>query len=216
MNDENKSDDLPFLDDLPFTPGPEPEPAPAPSPAPPSEPAGPLPGTTAPPSEPPTQPAAAPEPPAGTPERQPAAQPEPSTAPRQPTAAPAQPTVAGAPPAAAAPPAATLAEPEHGRTRQGVRAVGWEEDKRAVIPPAVLAHRMQRYSIYLIVTAFLLMAMNYDALSLSAVLWFATGLSAGFAILCAVAVVLLNAIAWNFDRLRDELRGGRPVIDLRE
>ncbi|HKJ91944.1 MAG TPA: hypothetical protein VJ957_02195, partial [Longimicrobiales bacterium] len=64
--------------------------------------------------------------------------------------------------------------------------------------------------------AFLLMGANYDALTLPAVLWFAAGLSAAFAILCAVAVVLLNAIAWNFDRLRDELRGGRQAVDLRE
>ncbi|MEJ2184480.1 MAG: hypothetical protein P8Z36_00920 [Gemmatimonadota bacterium] len=117
MSDANKSDDLPFLDDLPYTPTPEQEP-----------------------------------------ERPPAPESADRTAPKE----------------------------------------------------------MQRYSVYLIVAAFLLMGLNYDALSLSAVLWFAAGLSAGFAILCAVAVVLLNAVAWNFDRLREELRGGRESIDLRE
>lgn len=88
-------------------------------------------------------------------------------------------------------------------------------DRKHVIPPAVLAGRMQRYSIYLMVAAFLLMAANFSALSVSAVLWFASGLVAGFALLCATAVVMLNAIAWNFDRLREELRGGRQATSLR-
>ena len=84
-----------------------------------------------------------------------------------------------------------------------------------VIPPALLAHRMQRYSVYLIVTAFLLIALNYRAVTVDAVLWFAAGLAATFALLCAVTVVVLNAIAWNFERMRDEWRGGRDVTDMR-
>lgn len=88
--------------------------------------------------------------------------------------------------------------------------------RKFVIPPAVLAHRMQRYAVYLIVCSFLLMLANVRALSLEAVLWFASGLAAAFALLCATTVVVLNAIAWNFDRMREELRGGRQATDMRE
>ncbi len=217
MSDQNKADDLPFLDDLPYTPAPgskpdQPEaldtpaapvapdvpspaeraaarPAPARQPAPPAPKAAPAPHPTGPGQRTAaTKPAVATHP---TPDPQ-AAQPGPTSKPAPAVAPAAPPEFEWHPPA-----------PE-------------TDGKRAVIPPAVLASRMQRYSIYLIVAAFLLVGANYDALSLSAVLWFAAGLTAGFAILCAVAVVLLNAIAWNFDRLRDELRGGREVVDLRE
>ena len=87
--------------------------------------------------------------------------------------------------------------------------------RKHVIPPAVLAHRMERYAIYLIAIAFLLMAVNLSALSLEAVLWFATGLATAFALLCGVAVVVLNGIAWNFERIQEELRGGREAVDMR-
>lgn len=87
--------------------------------------------------------------------------------------------------------------------------------RKYVIPPAVLAHRMQRYAVYLMVCAFLLLAVNVSALSVSAVLWFAAGLTAAFALLCATTVVVLHAIAWNFDRLREELQGGRQATDMR-
>jgi hypothetical protein len=73
--------------------------------------------------------------------------------------------------------------------------------RKHVIPPAILAQRMQRYAIYLIVLAFVLLAINYRALRLSSVIWYASILCAVFGILCAVAVTILNAIAWNFDRL---------------
>ena len=84
-----------------------------------------------------------------------------------------------------------------------------------VIPPAVLAHRMQRYALYLMICAFMLMALNYSALSLEAVLWFAAGLAAVFALLCATSAVLLNAIQWDYERLREEMRGGRQSTDMR-
>jgi hypothetical protein len=74
---------------------------------------------------------------------------------------------------------------------------------------------MQRYSVALMVVAFVLLAVNYADLSVETVLWFAAMLTAVFAILCAVTVVILNAIAWNFDRLQDELKGGREVQDMR-
>lgn len=87
--------------------------------------------------------------------------------------------------------------------------------RKYVIPPAVLAHRMQRYAVYLMVCAFLLLAVNLSALSVSAVLWFAAAIAAAFALLCATTVAVLNAIAWNFDRLREELQGGRQATDMR-
>lgn len=83
--------------------------------------------------------------------------------------------------------------------------------RRHVIPPAVQAQRMQRYAIYLMVLAFALVGANYQSLTLEGVLWFAAGLTAGFSVLCAVAVVILNGLAWNFDRMRVELQGGRQA-----
>ena len=67
---------------------------------------------------------------------------------------------------------------------------------------------MQRYSVYLLVCAFLLIWANYPSLTLSGVLWFGAGISAAFGLLCAIAVVVLNGQAWNFDRLREELTAG--------
>lgn len=87
--------------------------------------------------------------------------------------------------------------------------------RKFIIPPAVVAHRMQRYAIYLMACAFLLMAANLNTLTLETVLWFATGIAAVFALLCAITVVILHAIAWNFDRMREELHGGRTATDMR-
>ncbi len=81
--------------------------------------------------------------------------------------------------------------------------------RKHVIPPHVQADRMHRYSIYLLVGAFVLIGFNYRSLTMSSVLWFAAGLCAGFALLCAIAVVILHGLAWNFDRLRDEWTGAR-------
>ncbi len=89
-------------------------------------------------------------------------------------------------------------------------------ERKHVIPPHVQAARMQRYSVYLLVGAFALVGVNYASLTMSAVLWFAAGISAAFALLCAIAVVILNAIAWNFDRLREEQIGLRSSQDFRE
>ena len=83
------------------------------------------------------------------------------------------------------------------------------------IPPAVLAHRMQRYALYLMICAFLLLALNMGALTVELVLWFAAGLAAVFALLCATAAVLLNAIQWDFEHTREELKGGRKATDMR-
>ena len=89
-------------------------------------------------------------------------------------------------------------------------------ERKHVIPPHVQAARMQRYSIYLMVGAFALVGVNYTSLTMSSVLWFAAGISAAFALLCAIAVVILHAIAWNFDRLREEQIAPRPSQDFRE
>ena len=87
--------------------------------------------------------------------------------------------------------------------------------RKYVIPPAILAIRMQRYSVALMILAFVLVAVNFANLSVEIVLWFAAGVSAVFAIMCAVAVVILNALAWNFDRIREELHGGRAATDMK-
>lgn len=87
--------------------------------------------------------------------------------------------------------------------------------RKHVIPPAVMANRMSRYSVYLMGCAFLLVAANYQALSLSAVLWFAAVVCTTFALLCAVTVIVLRGVAWNFDRMAEELRGGRAGMSMR-
>ena len=87
--------------------------------------------------------------------------------------------------------------------------------RKHVIPPAVMAHRMQRYSMSLMIVAFLLIGLNFTTLSREVVLWFAAGLTAVFAILCAVTVVILNALAWNFERLKLELHGGTEATDMK-
>ena len=89
--------------------------------------------------------------------------------------------------------------------------------RKFVIPPAVLANRMQRYAVYLMVCAFVLMLANVRALSLGAVLWFATAMAAAFALLCAVTAVILNGIQWNFERLKEDLTtGGRQAVDMHD
>jgi hypothetical protein len=86
--------------------------------------------------------------------------------------------------------------------------------RKHVIPPHVQANRMQRYSLYLLIAAFLLVGLNYPSLSMSSVLWFAAGLCAAFGLLCATAVIILHGLAWNFDRLRDEWAGRRSSQDV--
>ena len=78
-----------------------------------------------------------------------------------------------------------------------------------------MAQRMQRYSISLMIMAFILVVMNLPTLTLEKVLWFAAGVMAMFAILCGVAVVILNASAWNFDRLKQEMHGGLEATDMK-
>lgn len=87
-------------------------------------------------------------------------------------------------------------------------------ERRHVIPPAVQAARMQRYSVYLVVLAFIIVGANYASLTMSSVLWFAAGLTAAFSLLCAVAVIILHGLAWNFDRLQEEMEGRRAALDV--
>jgi hypothetical protein len=89
--------------------------------------------------------------------------------------------------------------------------------RKFVIPPAVLANRMQRYAVYLIVCAFALMLANVRALSLEALLWFATAMAAAFALLCGVTAVILNAVQWTFERLKEDVTtGGRQAVDMHD
>ncbi len=71
--------------------------------------------------------------------------------------------------------------------------------------PALLAHKLQRYSMMLIVAAFVLIGFNFEVVTRESVLWFMAGLCAAMAVLYGVATTILDAIAWNFERLRDEL-----------
>ncbi len=84
-------------------------------------------------------------------------------------------------------------------------------ERRHIIPPAVQAARMQRYSVYLVVLAFIIVGANYQSLTMASVLWFAAGITAAFSLLCAITVVILDAIAWNFDRLQSEMDGRRSA-----
>ncbi len=86
--------------------------------------------------------------------------------------------------------------------------------KKHVNLPALLAGRMQRYSIYLMVVAFVLLGINLAEITRETALWFMAGLSAVFALLCGIAVTILDAIAWNFERLREEL--GHTAITMEE
>jgi hypothetical protein len=87
-------------------------------------------------------------------------------------------------------------------------------DRRHVIPPAVQAARMQRYSVYLMVLAFIIVGANFQSVTPGTILWFAAGITVTFSLLCAITVVILHAIAWNFDRLRDEWAGQREAREV--
>ena len=87
-------------------------------------------------------------------------------------------------------------------------------ERRQVIPPAVQAARMQRYSVYLMVLGFIIVAANYQSVTTGTILWFAAGITVTFSLLCAITVVVLHAIAWNFDRLREEWAGQRTAREV--
>lgn len=79
--------------------------------------------------------------------------------------------------------------------------------KRAVIPPAVEADRMRRYSVLLMVGAFALLGANVMEFSLGNLLWFAALLLANVAIVLGTGAVVMRGLQWHYDRLADEFRG---------
>lgn len=81
--------------------------------------------------------------------------------------------------------------------------------------PALLAHRMQRYSMALMAVAVVLLGFNLPQMTLEKALWLGAGLTAVFAILCGVAVSILDAIAWNFEQLREELGVGIESAEIK-
>jgi len=85
--------------------------------------------------------------------------------------------------------------------------------KRYVIPPAVEAERMRRYSVLLMIGAFVLIGANIAELTLGRLLWFGALLLATGAIVLAAAAVLLRALQWHHDRLADEIHGGARVTN---
>jgi hypothetical protein len=79
--------------------------------------------------------------------------------------------------------------------------------KRHVIPPAVEAERMRRYSVILMVIAFVLLGFNHAELTTARLLWFLAMLLAVFAIVLGAAGVVMRGLQWHYDRLADEMRG---------
>ncbi len=86
-----------------------------------------------------------------------------------------------------------------------------QPNKRYVIPPAVEAERMRRYSVLLMIGAFALIGINIEELTPGRLLWFGALLLAILAIVLAAAAVILRALQWHYDRLADEFRGVRRV-----
>jgi len=83
--------------------------------------------------------------------------------------------------------------------------------KRHVIPPAVEGERMRRYSVVLMVLAFIMVGANYAELTLSNLLWFGAILLAVVSIVVATGSVIMRGLQWHYDRFADEIRGTRPA-----
>lgn len=79
--------------------------------------------------------------------------------------------------------------------------------KRHVIPPAVEAERMRRYSVMLILLAFVLIGANFAALSPANLMWFGALLLAVLALLLAATAVVMRGLQWHYDRIIEEVRG---------
>ncbi|MFQ5704654.1 MAG: hypothetical protein ACE5HT_11600 [Gemmatimonadales bacterium] len=88
-------------------------------------------------------------------------------------------------------------------------------ERKHVIPPALMAHRMQRYSLALMILAFVFFVPMLGDLTMEKVLWFGAGVTAVLAIMCAIAVAILHALAWNFDRMKMEMHGGPEAADMK-
>jgi len=80
--------------------------------------------------------------------------------------------------------------------------------KRHVIPPAVEGERMRRYSVVLMILAFIMLGANYADLTLPKLLWFGAMLLAVVAIVVATGAVMMRGLQWHYDRFAEEIRGG--------
>lgn len=88
--------------------------------------------------------------------------------------------------------------------------------KRHVIPPAVEGERMRRYSVMLMILAFVLIGTNFAALNPANLLWFGAMLLAILAILLAATSVVMRGLQWHYDRIVEEVRGGMRVAGAAE
>ena len=79
--------------------------------------------------------------------------------------------------------------------------------KRQVIPPAVEAQRMTRYSVLLMIGAFFLVGLNLAELTPSRLFWFGAILLGDIGIVVGATSVVLRGLQWHYDRLAEELRG---------
>jgi hypothetical protein len=79
--------------------------------------------------------------------------------------------------------------------------------KRHVIPPAVEAERMRRYSVILMIIAFILLGANHAEVTTARLLWFLALLLAVMAIVVGASAVVMRGLQWHYDRLADEFRG---------
>jgi hypothetical protein len=79
--------------------------------------------------------------------------------------------------------------------------------KRHVIPPAVEAERMRRYSVILMIVAFLLLGANIAELTPARLLWFGAMLLAVMGIVLGAAGVVMRGLQWHYDKLAEEFRG---------
>jgi hypothetical protein len=79
--------------------------------------------------------------------------------------------------------------------------------KRQVIPPAVEAERMRRYSVFLVIGAFVLLGLNIAELTPARLLWFGALLLAVMGIVVGAAGVVMRGLQWHYDKLADEFRG---------
>ena len=84
--------------------------------------------------------------------------------------------------------------------------------KRHVIPPAVEAERMRRYSVLLVIGAFFLVGLNFNELSPARLLWFGAVLLGVFGIVLGATSVVMRGLQWHYDRLAEELRGHPRIM----
>ncbi len=81
--------------------------------------------------------------------------------------------------------------------------------------PQSLAKSTKRYAIILAIVAVIAIAFNASAITQEKALWAVAGVSLIFAIVCGIGVTILDAVAWNFERLREELGVERHTVDTR-